>query len=66
MSVKLLTTALTAILSVQPKKRGRPQNKGKTVFLKAETLSAIALSHNATADEINKAIQNRFKNGSSN
>ena len=48
------------------KKRGRPRNKGKAVFLKAETLSAIALSHDSTADEINKAIQNRFINGSSN
>ena len=57
MTIKLLTAALTAILSVQPKKVGRPTNKGKSVYLKAETLAAIGLSHTATADEINQVIK---------
>jgi len=57
MTIKLLTTALTAILSVQPKKRGRPCSKGKSVYLKAETLAVIGLSHTASSDEINRAIQ---------
>jgi len=57
MTIKLLTVALTAILSVQPTKRGRPCNKGKSVYLKAETLAVIGLSHTASSDEINKAIQ---------
>jgi len=61
MSVKLLTAALTAILSVQPKKVGRPTNKGKSVYLKAETLAAIGLSHTATADEINQVIKELIK-----
>jgi len=39
------------------KKRGRPCSKGKSVYLKAETLAVIGLSHTASSDEINKAIQ---------
>ena len=57
MTIKLLTAVLTAILSVQPKKRGRPRNKGKSVYLKAETLTSIGLSYTASSDEINQAIQ---------